>query len=67
MQHIGEVFGMYVAPEYAGRGVGRLLIDACIARARESGLDQVRLTVTASNARASALRARRIQRIRVGA
>jgi len=55
VRHIGEVFGMYVAPEYAGRGVGQLLLDACIGRAREAGLEQLRLTVTESNARAKAL------------
>ena len=55
VRHIGEVFGMYVAPEHAGRGVGRLLVDACIARARETGLERLRLTVTDSNARAKSL------------
>jgi ribosomal protein S18 acetylase RimI-like enzyme len=55
IRHIGEVFGMYVAPECAGRGVARLLLDACIARARETGLEQLRLTVTESNARAKSL------------
>jgi ribosomal protein S18 acetylase RimI-like enzyme len=55
VRHIGEVFGMYVAPEYAGRGVGQSLLDACIARARATGLEQLRLTVTGSNTRAKAL------------
>lgn len=55
VRHIGEVFGMYVAPEHAGRGAGRLLVDACIARARETGLERLRLTVTDSNARAKSL------------
>jgi ribosomal protein S18 acetylase RimI-like enzyme len=55
VRHIGEVFGMYIAPEYAGRGLGRLLVDACIARARAAGLERLRLTVTESNARAKSL------------
>lgn len=55
VRHIGEVFGMYVAPEYAGRGIGRLLVDACIVRAREAGLERLRLTVTNSNSRAKSL------------
>jgi ribosomal protein S18 acetylase RimI-like enzyme len=55
VRHLGEVFGMYVAPEHAGRGVGGLLIEACIGRAREAGLEQLRLTVTDSNARAKSL------------
>lgn len=55
VRHIGEVFGMFVAPEYGGRGVGRALLDACIARARDAGLEELRLTVTAGNARAQTL------------
>ena len=47
---------MYVAPEYAGRGVGQKLLTACIERAREiPGLEQLQLTVTDSNARAKSL------------
>ena len=55
VRHIGDVFGMYVAPEHAGRGAGKLLLDSCIARAREAGLEQLRLTVTDGNARARSL------------
>jgi ribosomal protein S18 acetylase RimI-like enzyme len=55
IRHIGDVFGMYVVPECAGRGVGRLLLDACLARARETGLEQLRLTVTEINVRAKSL------------
>ena len=29
VQQKGNVFGMYVAPEYAGRGVGQKLLTAC--------------------------------------
>ena len=55
VRHIGDLFGMYVAPEHAGRGAGKLLLHSCIARAREAGLEQLRLTVTDGNARARSL------------
>lgn len=56
IRHKGTVFGMYVAPEYAGRGVGQRLLTACIERARKiPGLEQLQLTVTEGNARAKAL------------
>jgi RimJ/RimL family protein N-acetyltransferase len=54
-RHKGWVFGMYVAPEQAGRGVGRALLAGCIARARTvPALEQLQLTVTDGNARAKA-------------
>jgi ribosomal protein S18 acetylase RimI-like enzyme len=53
IRHKGEVFGMYVAPEHAGRGVGRQLMLECIRRARGvPTLEQLQLTVTESNTRA---------------
>jgi RimJ/RimL family protein N-acetyltransferase len=56
IQHKGTVFGMYVAPEHAGRGVGQRLLTACIQRARRiPGLEQLQLTVTEGNARAKTL------------
>jgi RimJ/RimL family protein N-acetyltransferase len=56
IRHIGQVFGMYVAPEHAGRGVGKQLLDACIAQARSSPeIEQLQLTVTETNKRAKAL------------
>jgi RimJ/RimL family protein N-acetyltransferase len=56
VRHIGHVFGMYVPAESRGAGVGRLLLDALIARARTvGGLEQLRLTVTDGNAAARAL------------
>ena len=55
-RHKALVFGMFVAPEHAQRGIGRALLDACIARARATaGIEQLELTVTASNARATRL------------
>jgi ribosomal protein S18 acetylase RimI-like enzyme len=53
IRHKGHVFGMYVASEYAGRGVGRALMSACLRRARGiPALEQLQLTVTESNVRA---------------
>jgi RimJ/RimL family protein N-acetyltransferase len=52
-RHKGLLFGMYVAPEQMTRGVGRALLDACLDRARSiPALEQINLTVTATNARA---------------
>jgi len=49
--HIGHVIGMMVRSDERGRGVGRLLVDACIAEARRGvGIEMLTLTVTATNA-----------------
>ena len=49
VRHKGHVFGMYVPTERAGRGVGAALIARVVAHAREHGLSQLVLTVTADN------------------
>ena len=49
VRHKGHVFGMYVPSERAGQGVGGALIARVVAHARERGLRQVALTVTAGN------------------
>lgn len=50
VRHIGHVIGMMVRPEARGRGVGRALLDACIAVARQAdGIEMLTLTVTAGN------------------
>ena len=55
-QHKGAVFGMYVAPEHGGRGVGTELMRCVIEAARsQSGLQQLVLTVTDTNAAAREL------------
>ena len=55
-RHKALLFGMYVAPESAARGVGRALLAACLERARAvPGLEQINLSVTAANARARRL------------
>ena len=50
VRHIGHVIGMMVRPEARGRGIGALLLEACIAEARHAGLEMLTLTVTAGNA-----------------
>lgn len=52
VSHIGRIVGMMVEPEARGRGIGRALLDACIARARERGLLMLTLSVTSDNAAA---------------
>lgn len=55
-RHIAWVLRMYVAAGHAGAGVGRRLLRAAIARARElPGVAKVNLTVAAENAHAVAL------------
>jgi putative acetyltransferase len=39
----GEIKSMHVRAEARGRGVGRMILDALLARARERGLDCVNL------------------------
>jgi putative acetyltransferase len=51
--HVG-VLGMGVLAEARGRGIGRSLMQAALAAARER-FEQVELSVYASNARAHAL------------
>jgi ribosomal protein S18 acetylase RimI-like enzyme len=56
VRHIGHVVGMMVRQEARGRGVGRLLLQACIAQARRvRGVEMLSLSVTSGNAAAVAL------------
>ncbi len=49
-RHKARLFGVYVAAEHGGRGIGKALVRAVIARARKvRGLAQIHLTVTRSN------------------
>ena len=51
-RHKATVVGMYVAPEVAGQGVGRALLQALVEHARAAGLASLVLTVTEGNAAA---------------
>lgn len=53
-QHSG-VLGMGVVEGFRGRGIGRALIEATLARAWERGLTRVELTVRCDNERARRL------------
>ncbi len=54
--HVGDIFGMYVAPEARGQHVGRLLLEAAITRARAAEeLEQLHLAVATEQAPAHAL------------
>jgi ribosomal protein S18 acetylase RimI-like enzyme len=48
-RHKATVLGMYVATEYKGQGIGRLLMEALCAAARGDGLESLVLTVTQGN------------------
>jgi ribosomal protein S18 acetylase RimI-like enzyme len=50
IEHIGRVIGLMVRPEARARGIGALLLEACIAEARRAGLELLTLSVTAENA-----------------
>jgi ribosomal protein S18 acetylase RimI-like enzyme len=54
-RHKAKVVGMYVAPEVAGQGVGRALLDRLVAEARASGVELLVLTVTDGNQAATTL------------
>jgi ribosomal protein S18 acetylase RimI-like enzyme len=51
VRHIGQVVGMMVHPAACRRGIGRALVDACVALARQrSEIEMLTLSVTSSNA-----------------
>lgn len=56
LRHKGQIRGLYVRAEAAGSGLGRRLLRTAISFARTlPGLEQVQLSVVASNARARGL------------
>ena len=52
VHHVGHVIGMMVRAEARQHGVGRTLLDACVAAAGRAGIETLTLTVTAGNASA---------------
>lgn len=54
-RHKAHLIGMFVAPEFAGRGMGRALVNILLAEAKTMGLELIVLTVTDSNKPALAL------------
>lgn len=48
-RHKAVVIGMYVAPEFAGRGIGRELLATLLDHARNGPLELLVLTVTRGN------------------
>lgn len=50
LQHKGTIWGMYIAAEAQGQGLGRILIQEAIGRASAlSGLEQINLGVISGN------------------
>jgi ribosomal protein S18 acetylase RimI-like enzyme len=54
-QHVADIRGLAVAPEHQGRGLGRALVEAALAAARERGARKVTLRVLGPNTSARAL------------
>lgn len=55
VSHVGRIVAMIVAADARGGGVGRALLEACVAQARARGLEMLTLSVTGGNARAIGL------------
>ena len=54
--HKGNVFGMYVEPESRGEGIGKLLLEELLKRAKRcEGLEQINLAVVSDNIAAKKL------------
>ena len=54
-EHVWEVFGLAVDPQFEGRGAGRALMEALIDEARARGGEKMTLRVFAPNERAQRL------------
>ncbi|MFZ5593976.1 MAG: GNAT family N-acetyltransferase [Pseudomonadota bacterium] len=51
ISHCGSL-GMGLLPDYRGKGIGRSLLSACLAKARANGITRVELEARADNERA---------------
>jgi ribosomal protein S18 acetylase RimI-like enzyme len=49
IRHRGHIFAMYVTQNIRRTGAGKALISRAISQAKENGIEQLYLTVTASN------------------
>ncbi|PKR82732.1 GNAT family N-acetyltransferase [Heyndrickxia camelliae] len=48
--HKGNIFGMFVAPESRGNGLGKLLLQELVRKVKQTnGLEQINLTVVSEN------------------
>ncbi len=54
-RHVADIRGLAVAPAHQGRGLGRALVEAALAAARERGARKVTLRVLGPNTAARAL------------
>jgi ribosomal protein S18 acetylase RimI-like enzyme len=55
-RHVAVIWGMYVAAEARGRGLGRRLLEDAVARARQwTGMDHLWLSVVTTQAAARRL------------
>ncbi|MBN2503277.1 MAG: GNAT family N-acetyltransferase [Anaerolineales bacterium] len=56
MRHKAEIWGMFVAPEQQGLGLGKALLQAAIDQARSTpGIEQLLLTVAGYNEKAKSM------------
>lgn len=56
LRHKGNVYAMYVAPHWRGRGIGKALIAELVRRAQAiDGLEKLNLSVVSDNAAAKSL------------
>jgi RimJ/RimL family protein N-acetyltransferase len=55
LHHRAGLYQMYTAPEHRGRGLGRQLVDAVVAHARQEGVEELVLAVTVGNTAAETL------------
>ena len=46
----GMIYHLAVAPEYRGRGIGKMLVDDCVRGLREAGLPRAIILVAGENA-----------------